>query len=453
MNKKIIISLSVIGVVAAIAIGGTIAYFNDTETSTGNIFTAGSIDLKVDHLFQSYNGSECEEFCEVPGDPQNIVGNGSFEVPEVTNSAKWDIFPSGSIGLMWNVEWVGSTTSYGGYTRPDPSLVEYHEGVLGSAYEGNQYTELDGDWYGPGHPQSNEPASVRIWQDISTTPGAKYRVQFAFAPRPSTGTGDNQLEFSWNGSVIDTLSDSAGSGPIQWSVETYDVTASGATTRIEFADVGIENSLGTFLDDVRVYELDCDYSLPGAESCELWEETNLTEQKFFNFLDVKPGDFGKNVISLHVDDNDAYVCLIIHDGNDQENSLLETEEYAGDAINQGNDFGFGELSDYLEIFAWEDLDQDGLYDPSNSENPLYEGSIQTEIIPMDLTGGGPTEYVGLAWCAGDLSVNHTSGEITCDGSAVGDQAQSDSFTASLTAYAEQQRNNSEFDCADVELEQ
>lgn len=47
MNKKIVISLSVIAVVSAIAIGGTIAYFNDTETSTGNTFTAGILDLKV----------------------------------------------------------------------------------------------------------------------------------------------------------------------------------------------------------------------------------------------------------------------------------------------------------------------------------------------------------------------------------------------------------------------
>ena len=47
MNKKIILSLSVIGVVAAIAIGGTVAYFSDTETSTGNTFTAGTIDISV----------------------------------------------------------------------------------------------------------------------------------------------------------------------------------------------------------------------------------------------------------------------------------------------------------------------------------------------------------------------------------------------------------------------
>ena len=46
INKKLIISLSVIGAVAAIAIG-TVALFNDTETSSGNIFTAGTLNLKV----------------------------------------------------------------------------------------------------------------------------------------------------------------------------------------------------------------------------------------------------------------------------------------------------------------------------------------------------------------------------------------------------------------------
>ena len=49
MNKKILISLCVIGAVAAIVVGGTIAFFSDTETSTGNTFTAGAIDLTVDN--------------------------------------------------------------------------------------------------------------------------------------------------------------------------------------------------------------------------------------------------------------------------------------------------------------------------------------------------------------------------------------------------------------------
>ncbi|MDP2741325.1 MAG: TasA family protein [bacterium] len=46
--KKILISLSIIGAVVAMAVGGTVAYFNDTETSVGNTFTAGTIDIAID---------------------------------------------------------------------------------------------------------------------------------------------------------------------------------------------------------------------------------------------------------------------------------------------------------------------------------------------------------------------------------------------------------------------
>jgi predicted ribosomally synthesized peptide with SipW-like signal peptide len=46
--KKILLSLATIGVVGAIAAGATSAYFNDTETSVGNVFTAGTVDISVD---------------------------------------------------------------------------------------------------------------------------------------------------------------------------------------------------------------------------------------------------------------------------------------------------------------------------------------------------------------------------------------------------------------------
>jgi predicted ribosomally synthesized peptide with SipW-like signal peptide len=45
--KKILISLAIIAAVGAIGFGATRAYFSDTETSTGNTFTAGSIDLAL----------------------------------------------------------------------------------------------------------------------------------------------------------------------------------------------------------------------------------------------------------------------------------------------------------------------------------------------------------------------------------------------------------------------
>lgn len=60
MNKKILVSLSVIAAAAAIVIGGTTAYFSDTELSGGNTFTAGAVDLKIDSQCH-YNGGNCPD--------------------------------------------------------------------------------------------------------------------------------------------------------------------------------------------------------------------------------------------------------------------------------------------------------------------------------------------------------------------------------------------------------
>jgi len=46
--KKIIVSLAIIAVVGAIVVGATTAYFSDTETSKGNTFSAGTIDIRVE---------------------------------------------------------------------------------------------------------------------------------------------------------------------------------------------------------------------------------------------------------------------------------------------------------------------------------------------------------------------------------------------------------------------
>ena len=45
--KKIILSLAIIAIAGTVTVGLTRAYFSDTETSTGNTFTAGTLDLNV----------------------------------------------------------------------------------------------------------------------------------------------------------------------------------------------------------------------------------------------------------------------------------------------------------------------------------------------------------------------------------------------------------------------
>ena len=59
MNTRILMSILMIGVVAMAAGAGTLAFFSDTEESTGNTFTAGTLDLKVDWN-ESYNGTVIE---------------------------------------------------------------------------------------------------------------------------------------------------------------------------------------------------------------------------------------------------------------------------------------------------------------------------------------------------------------------------------------------------------
>lgn len=63
--KRVILSLAIIGIVSAIVVGVTTAYFSDTETSSGNTFTAGSIDLKID-----CRGTDCDfPLKDLVGDP------------------------------------------------------------------------------------------------------------------------------------------------------------------------------------------------------------------------------------------------------------------------------------------------------------------------------------------------------------------------------------------------
>lgn len=205
----------------------------------------------------------CED-CELTG--ANLILNEGFELPGVVNPAQWDIFPSPVAG--WNVEWRGDIpATFGPQNRPAIANLEIHRGVLGSAFVGQQYVELDTDWGGPSDSGNGEPASVAIYQDIATIPGVQYKIHFAFAPRPDTAATDNDLEVRWGGVVVDALGPTAGAaGPIVWTPFDIIVTATTTTTRVQFTDLGTANSLGTFLDDVRVTQESCPSAPPQGEA-------------------------------------------------------------------------------------------------------------------------------------------------------------------------------------------
>jgi len=187
--------------------------------------------------------------------PLNIVVNGGFEEPLVTVEKNWNIFSSEEIP-GWCVEWVPGPETYGDYSRPEDAFIELQKNGVPNgctAAEGVQWAELDSDWDGPTGIINGEPASIKICQSLTTVPGEEYELRFCFSPRPNTDALDNVLVVRWDGTDVDTISLAGGDGECEWTEYSYNLIATGCTTELEFADGGISNSLGTFLDDVRVF--------------------------------------------------------------------------------------------------------------------------------------------------------------------------------------------------------
>ena len=199
-------------------------------------------------------GNDCTNDCTLIADVPvceagvNLIANGGFELPVVTHSAKWNIYPGSDVG--WKIEWLSSDASYNGYPKPEEPKLELHN-RLWTPKEGNQYAELDSDWDGPGGSLNNEPASVTIYQDIATIPGESYFLKYAFSPRPNLGVADNSLELKIDNTPIQTHLGTGGSNT-NWTEFSYEFTATSTVTRVQFSDTGAQNSLGTFLDDVKM---------------------------------------------------------------------------------------------------------------------------------------------------------------------------------------------------------
>ena len=131
---------------------------NTNSIDFGTVFPQEKLD-------KDFTVSLSDSFVSSQGGGGNLVLNFGFETPEVTDPAKWQIFPDGTSGLGWTVEWETGVNTFNSVSRPNPALQELHENVLGPAAEGDQYTELDSDWDGPSGSLNGEPALVKIYQN------------------------------------------------------------------------------------------------------------------------------------------------------------------------------------------------------------------------------------------------------------------------------------------------
>lgn len=424
--KKILLSLAVILAVGGVVWGVTGAFYNDTEASTGNIFVAGSIDLKVDHTKQTYNGVDCKT-CSLTlysGDGGARVVAGNNTVITVFPYTAVLVTPTPITTQYWTThptaQWIWAS----------PATLVGDDGTLGDV----TYTfEHKFNWWG-------DAVAVDLVFDVAA---------------------DNQYQLLLNGNPI-----ASGLGSAEYT--TLDPVAEGAflaqvqpgQNTLTFIVTNKVNTPGNnnplnnpggllyYLTVNRDPE-DCDANSEFQQACRLWTEKDLgAGDTFFNFGDIKPADWGTNLISLHVSSNDAYVCLLPSGIVDAENMRIEPETTAGDPTD--GTVADGELSQFIKMFAWAD-DGDGVYE---GETTLVAANTPLNLVPSVIAAlnlpANNTDYIGLAWCVGTQTV--VGNVISCSGSAVGiDQAQTDSVVASLTAYAVQQRNNPNFSCANIVL--
>ena len=126
--RKILTAIFVVGLVATIAGAGIYAYFSDTETSTSNIFTAGTLDLKVSDWNEGFGDGVTATWIMsdmVPGvttvGPYSVVlQNGgslaadhveisfSHSIDEATNPVESDTNPASTPGEM--ARWIEITS-------------------------------------------------------------------------------------------------------------------------------------------------------------------------------------------------------------------------------------------------------------------------------------------------------------------------------------------------------
>ena len=209
-----------------------------------------------------------------------------------------------------------------------------------------------------------------------------------------------------------------------------------------------------------------------------WTLKDLTIEKFFNFIDVKPGDIGEDTISIHVGSNNAWMCAAARITSDLDNDITEPESAEDLATSTFPGAGLGELDSAINFAFWKD-DGDNVLEDNETNSIFLSGPISglggAGQIPLsDSLGlgpfgsttipGGSTSFIGKAWCMGTLgnaavaqdglgsTTPITNGPLqrgtgfTCNGASIGNASQTDSVTGDLQFYAVQSRNNPGFSC-------
>jgi len=169
MNKKILISLSIIGLISAMVIGGTWAYFSGTTTSTGNTFGSGMMEFRI-----ARPGSTNHTIFNVSNLKPGQVVEGFLAVVNDSSEdldMKWKAWiPDFSDGILDNVLEVKVTMR--------PSDFTEYEAFEAAGYTIAGHEFITQDWT-PIH-NLGSGSTILVWNyDCDSTTGKPFRVDWA----------------------------------------------------------------------------------------------------------------------------------------------------------------------------------------------------------------------------------------------------------------------------------
>ena len=164
---------------------------------------------------------------------ENLVINGSFEEGHDLEDKQWGVFS----------EITGWKADLNSVDAP----IEIQVGNIGGLVPSNKQAKLELDSHDrDGYTQSD----AHIYQDINLVEGEYYIVEFDYAPRIEEETTSSDVEVYFGDELLETVHGEKK----EWNHYRYLIQANSEIMRLEFRAIIDDDTLGGYIDDVRVYK-------------------------------------------------------------------------------------------------------------------------------------------------------------------------------------------------------
>jgi choice-of-anchor C domain-containing protein len=191
-----------------------------TDTHAPRRIRAGAVVLLAIVAVASFVGTSVVSSAAAA--PVNLLTNGSFET----------VSPATTTFLPVSA---GDSTTIAGWTVVTPSAHDSSNGgvdVVSNSYwnaeDGAYSIDLAGTTGTPGG----------LYQDVATTAGAQYSLSYWSAVNGDENPGNtHSLNVTFDGNVVANIQEAGTGRPLNWVQHTITVTATSASSRVEFDDV------------------------------------------------------------------------------------------------------------------------------------------------------------------------------------------------------------------------